>query len=67
MNSLVEAAKNGNPEVVVTLIKDGADVHAKDSAGKTALEYARMASMFKNRTKAMLALAEAGADMSSIA
>lgn len=38
---IVAAAANRNPAVIETLIKHGADVKAKDSSGKTALDYAQ--------------------------
>jgi ankyrin repeat protein len=35
------AQYNQNPEVITALLKAGADVKAKDSVGKTALDYAQ--------------------------
>jgi len=42
MTALMYAAwENPNPEVVVTLLKAGADVKAKSYSGKTAFDYAQ--------------------------
>jgi len=42
MTPLMDAAMNNhNPEVITTLLKAGADAKAKDSAGKTAFDYAQ--------------------------
>jgi ankyrin repeat protein len=38
---MVAARYNQNPEVITTLLKAGADAKAKDSAGKTAFDYAK--------------------------
>ncbi|MBR1777278.1 MAG: ankyrin repeat domain-containing protein [Alphaproteobacteria bacterium] len=56
--ALILAAKeNRNPEVVIALIKAGADVGSKNAEGKTALQYAQDNPQMKN-TKALTMLRE---------
>ena len=45
---MTAAAFNANPEVITALLKLGADPKAKDSSGKTALDYAKENEKLKN-------------------
>lgn len=61
-DGLFRAAHEGNVEMIERLVKDGADVNARDRRGRTPIHVAAFAS----EDEALCALAEAGADMNAL-
>jgi hypothetical protein len=61
---LMLAAQNGHVDIVRLLLTSGADVHALNKVGETALHYAARNRDSHTRSIVMQALTEAGADMS---
>ena len=56
--ALMLAAHNQNPDVIITLLKSGADANVRDNSGKTALDNARGKKQLKG-TDALKQLEEA--------
>lgn len=59
---LFRAAHKGDTATILRLVKDGADINARDRAGRTPAHVAAFAS----QDEALRALAEAGADMNAL-
>ncbi|TMV10016.1 ankyrin repeat domain-containing protein [Ruegeria sediminis] len=61
-DGLFRAAHEGNVEMIERLVKDGADVNARDRRGRTPIHVAAFAS----EDEALRALAKAGADLNAL-
>ncbi len=59
---LLKAAHEGDVDSIQSLLDAGADLHSKDSAGRTALHVAAFAS----HHEVLMALAESGADLNAL-